>query len=91
LLPRENPPSNVHIPISNLTDVLIVNRRHDSTFHSFGGSHTYGGGFSGPRMYVGGSTSNTIGTIQMDIGDRYVMEWRGLSDPQGIKNILILT
>jgi len=89
LLWREHPPLNVHIPISDLTDVVIANQTHNSTFYSFGRSHSYGGGFSGPRMYMGQSTGQAVGTIQMYIGNRMVMSWSGIADPQGVKNILM--
>lgn len=88
ILWKENPPTNVRIPISSLTDVVIANQRYNSIHYSYGGSHTYGGGFSGPRFYAGQSTGNSVGDIEMFAGSHMVMEWRGLADPTGIKNLI---
>jgi hypothetical protein len=84
----ENPPLNVRIPNQTLTDIVIVNQKYNSIHYSYGGAHTYGGGFSGPRMYMGQSTGNTVGDIQMFSGSHMVMEWRGLADPAGIRNLI---
>jgi hypothetical protein len=88
ILWREKPALNVRIPISSLTDVVVTNQQHISNYYGMSPGHSYGGGFSGPRMYMGQSTGTSIGDIEMFQGSRMVMQWRGLTDPQGVRNLI---
>jgi hypothetical protein len=67
-----------------------MNQHSLGNYVSYGGGHTYGFGYSGPRMYKGFSTGQRVGDLCfIDMNGRMVLRFNNLNDPQGIRNLCI--
>jgi hypothetical protein len=75
------------IPISALSDVIIMDRKSSGSSHHL----TYGYGSRRFRNYqtIDDYTSKQIGTIIFFVGGQARLTFYGVNDPQGLRNLVL--
>jgi hypothetical protein len=85
ILWKENQ-SQTTVPISDLSDIIIMDRKSTGSSHHYG--YSYGSRQFRNYNTSGNYSSTQIGTIIFFVGGQPRLTWYGVGDPMSLKNLV---